>query len=195
MSNNLKITALLLGSATAIYGSSASADTITLKPSLDARLRYENVDTPTVDADAVTIRLRPGITASTKSGFSVLVEGEGTLAIGDHYRGAPFLPANGYAVVSDPDNVELNRLQLQYKSKALTATVGRQRINLSTTSAGSARSAGGRTSRPSTRCAPRRHLARFRSMEHMPSASGRSSGSRRVRARRWTAISFLAARA
>jgi hypothetical protein len=66
-------------------------------------------------------RLRPGITASTKSGFSVLVEGEGTLAIGDHYRGAPFLPANGYAVVADPENVELNRLQLQYKSKALTA--------------------------------------------------------------------------
>jgi len=130
MSNNLKITALLLGSATAIYGSSASADTITLKPSLDARLRYENVDTPTVDADAVTIRLRPGITASTKSGFSVLVEGEGTLAIGDHYRGAPFLPANGYAVVSDPENIELNRAQVQYKTKTFTLTGGRQRINL-----------------------------------------------------------------
>ena len=130
MSNKLKITALLLGSATAIYGSSAAADTITLKPSLDARLRYENVDTPTVDADAVTIRLRPGITASTKSGFSVLVEGEGTLAIDDNYRGAPFLPANGYAVVSDPENIELNRAQVQYKTKTFTLTGGRQRINL-----------------------------------------------------------------
>lgn len=130
MSNKLKITALLLSSATAIYGSSAAADTITLKPSLDARLRYENVDTPTVDADAVTIRLRPGITASTKSGFSVLVEGEGTLAIDDNYRGAPFLPANGYAVVSDPENIELNRAQVQYKTKTFTLTGGRQRINL-----------------------------------------------------------------
>ena len=130
MSNKLKITALLLGSATAIYGSSAAADTITLKPSLDARLRYENVDTPTVDADAVTIRLRPGITASTKSGLSVLVEGEGTLAIDDNYRGAPFLPANGYAVVSDPENIELNRAQVQYKTKTFTLTGGRQRINL-----------------------------------------------------------------
>jgi hypothetical protein len=88
------------------------------------------VDTPTVDADAVTIRLRPGITASTKSGFSVLVEGEGTLAIDDNYRGAPFLPANGYAVVSDPENIELNRAQVQYKTKTFTLTGGRQRINL-----------------------------------------------------------------
>ena len=30
----------------------------------------------------------------------------------------------------DPENIELNRLQLQYKGKAVTMTVGRQRINL-----------------------------------------------------------------
>jgi len=33
-------------------------------------------------------------------------------------------------VVADPQNIELNRLQVQYKSKPLTLTVGRQRINL-----------------------------------------------------------------
>ena len=129
MPTKLTLTVLLLGTAAAI-STPAAADTITLKPSLDARLRYENVDTPKVDADAVTIRVRPGITAATKSGFSVLVEGEGTLAIGDHYKGAPFLPNNGYAVVADPENIELNRAQVQYKTKTFTLTGGRQRINL-----------------------------------------------------------------
>lgn len=129
MPYKLTLTALLLGTATTIC-TPAAADTITLKPSLDARLRYENVDTPTVDADAVTIRVRPGITAATKSGFSVLVEGEGTLAIEDNYKGAPFLPNNGYAVVADPENIELNRAQVQYKTKTFTLTGGRQRINL-----------------------------------------------------------------
>ena len=33
-------------------------------------------------------------------------------------------------MVADPETVELNRLQIQYKSKAATLTVGRQRINL-----------------------------------------------------------------
>lgn len=103
---------------------------LTLTPTVDARLRYEGVDQPATDADALTIRVRPGITLGTSAGFSVLVEGEGTLAITDHYRAAPFFPANGYSVVADPENIELNRAQIQYKSKALTLTGGRQRINL-----------------------------------------------------------------
>lgn len=103
---------------------------ITLTPTIDARLRYEGVDQPATDADAVTVRVRPGITLGTSAGFSVLVEGEGTLAAVDHFRGAPFLPANGYSVVADPENIELNRAQIQYKSKAVTLTGGRQRINL-----------------------------------------------------------------
>lgn len=115
--------------AAAIIASPAHAGGITLKPNVDARLRYENVDQPATDADALTIRLRNGITA-TGGAFSVLVEAEGTLAIVDHYRGAPFLPANGYSVVADPENIELNRAQIQYKSKALTLTGGRQRLNI-----------------------------------------------------------------
>ncbi len=115
--------------AAAIIASPAHADGLTLKSSIDARLRYENVDQPTSDADAVTIRVRPGITASSGA-FSMLVEAEGTLAIVDHYRGAPFLPVNGYSVVADPENIELNRAQIQYKSKAVTLTAGRQRLNI-----------------------------------------------------------------
>jgi len=33
-------------------------------------------------------------------------------------------------VVADPENIELNRFQLEYKSDAITATLGRQRINI-----------------------------------------------------------------
>jgi hypothetical protein len=38
----------------------ALSDTISLDPLLDARLRWENVDTPAKGADAVTMRLRSG---------------------------------------------------------------------------------------------------------------------------------------
>lgn len=107
----------------------------TIKPLIDTRLRYEGVDQGALDADAVTLRVRAG--AEAKFGpFSLLAEGEGTVAAVNDYNAFPFpLPGNRqwrpqYAVVADPENLELNRLQLQYKSKNATATLGRQRINL-----------------------------------------------------------------
>jgi hypothetical protein len=111
------------------------SDTLTIDPIVEGRLRYELVDTPTLDADAVTIRLRAGFEVKHKSGLALLAEAEGNLALIDDYNAFPFVIADtqrrpGYAVVADPMNVELNRLQLQYKGKAVTVTVGRQRINL-----------------------------------------------------------------
>ena len=111
------------------------AEGFTFDPIIDARLRYEHVDTPTVDADAATLRLRAGAELKHASGLSLLVEGEGTLAIDNHYNAFPFAVASRqrrtqYAVVGDPQNVELNRLQLAYKTKLGTLTIGRQRINL-----------------------------------------------------------------
>ncbi|WP_296677458.1 alginate export family protein [Novosphingobium sp.] len=108
---------------------------LTIDPIIDARLRYESVDTPTLDADAVTLRIRAGAELKHKSGLSLLVEGEGTLGIVSEYNAFPFVITDsqrrpGFAAVPDPMNVELNRLQLQYKGKAATITVGRQRINL-----------------------------------------------------------------
>jgi Alginate export len=108
---------------------------LTLDPIIDARLRYEGVDTPTLDADAVTLRVRAGIEIKHKSGFGVLVEGEGTLPIIANYNAFPFSITDSqrrpaYAVVADPGSVDLHRVQLQYKSKQVTLTVGRQRINL-----------------------------------------------------------------
>lgn len=109
-------------------------DGFTIDPQIDARLRYETVDTPLVDARAVTLRARAGIEVAV-SKFAFLVEGEGTIALDSGYNAFPFAIASDqrrprFAAVPDPENGEINRLQLQYKGKALTATVGRQRINL-----------------------------------------------------------------
>jgi len=111
------------------------SDELTIDPIVEGRLRYEHVNTPTLDADAVTLRLRAGAELKHKSGLSLLAEAEGTLALADNYNAFPFAIADsqrrpGFAVVGDPMNVELNRLQLQYKGKAGAVTVGRQRINL-----------------------------------------------------------------
>ncbi|MBU6269495.1 MAG: alginate export family protein [Sphingomonadales bacterium] len=111
-------------------------DTITIDPMLDARLRWEDVGAAK-DADAVTLRTRFGFEAKQKAlGLAFLAEGEGTVALDKGYNAFPFAhlastqyrPAN--AVIADPEGIELNRLQLQYKAKGLALTLGRQRINL-----------------------------------------------------------------
>ena len=108
---------------------------LTLDPIIEGRLRYEHVDQPSVDADAVTMRVRAGAELKHKSGLSLLVEGVGTLGIVNDYNAFPFAITDsqrrpGFAVVADPMAIGLNRLQVQYKSKPLTVTLGRQRINL-----------------------------------------------------------------
>lgn len=122
-------------------GTPAAAQTfnpgpVTLKPLVDARLRYEHVDQDDLDldADAITLRVRAGAEVKVQR-FTLLAEAEGTLAIDDDYNAFPFaVPSNqrrpGFSTVADPETVELSRLQLQYKSKAVTLTAGRQRINL-----------------------------------------------------------------
>src|SRR5687768_16022120 len=118
---------LLLAAASA--ATPALAAEIQLKPILDGRLRYEHVDQEGIarEADAVTLRLRPG--AEIASGpFILLAEAEGTLAISEDYNsglnGKTALP-----LVADPENIEINRLQLQFRGIPKTiATVGRQRI-------------------------------------------------------------------
>lgn len=108
------------------------AEGVTFDPILAARLRYETVDAANLpnSADALTIRARVG--AEIKfSGFSILAEGEGTLALVDDYNDT--LPGNGvepFPVVADPENYELNRLQVSYMKNGTGVTVGRQRIIL-----------------------------------------------------------------
>ncbi|MEL0250897.1 MAG: alginate export family protein [Novosphingobium sp.] len=112
-------------------------DGLTLDPIIDARVRYEGVDQPTVDADALTVRLRTGVELKhAPSHLSVLVEAEGTLGLNNEYNAFPFaLPGSPqrrpqYAVVADGESIDLNRAQIMYKVKDFALTVGRQRINL-----------------------------------------------------------------
>ena len=120
------IAALLAGVAAPGF-----AQQLSVKPIIDTRLRYEHVDQDgfSRNADAVTARLRAGAELAVDD-WSLLADGEATLAPHDRYDSG----VNGktlYPTVADPQNVELNRLQVQYRGLAGTlATAGRQRINL-----------------------------------------------------------------
>jgi len=102
-----------------------------IRPLFDARTRWENVDQDNVgrQANALTFRLRAGAELSDKD-WSLLVEGEATAAPVERYDSG----LNGrtsYPIVADSENVELNRLQLQYRGlKKTLVTLGRQRINI-----------------------------------------------------------------
>ncbi len=108
----------------------AVSDNATFDPMLAVRLRYESVsqDNPVQDADAVTARIRFGGEFKT-GGLALLAEGEGTLALVDDYFDTIDHKV-GYSTVADPENIELNRLQLAYKKDGSGLTVGRQRIIL-----------------------------------------------------------------
>lgn len=110
-------------------------DYLQIKPLLDARLRFENVEQPTLDAEALTFRLRAGAEARLGH-FSLLAEAEGTAALVNNYNAFPVpLPGEDQwrphrSVIADPMNAELNRLQIQYRDGDNSVTLGRQRINL-----------------------------------------------------------------
>ena len=105
------------------------------------------------DADALTVRVRTGVEAKA-GGLSALVEGQGTLAVVDHYydglHGAQTRP-----LVADPQNVALYRAQLRYAGKGIALTAGRQRIQstlaapMPPSSSRPAAKRAGRRSRPS----------------------------------------------
>lgn len=122
---------LILPAAFAAAAAATPASAQQVKPLLDLRLRHEHVDQEGLadKADATTLRARAGAEL-TGSDWSLLAEGEGTLAPVERYDSG----LNGklrYPLVADPENFELNRLQLQYRGLAKTAvTLGRQRINL-----------------------------------------------------------------
>ncbi|MES2097613.1 MAG: hypothetical protein V4459_12720 [Pseudomonadota bacterium] len=116
--------------AVSVHAVPAFAQKIVLTPLAEARLRAEHVEQAGLpdNSDALTVRVRTGLSAKLDR-WSALVEVQGTLAIGsDYYDGL-----NGPAtrpLIGDPQSIGLYRAQLQYKGKAVVATIGRQRISL-----------------------------------------------------------------
>jgi hypothetical protein len=121
---------IIMAAALLAAAGPACADPILLKPLVDLRVRYEHdvQDGLPDKSTALTARLRAGVSATSGS-LSALVEAQGTTAVIDHYydglEGATTRP-----LINDPQNVALYRAQLQYHTKDLTITAGRQRIVL-----------------------------------------------------------------
>lgn len=122
---------LMLGAALASLVTPATTMAQDVKPLLDVRLRYEHVNQDGIDreANAWTLRARAG--AELNSGdWSLLAEVEGTVALVERYDSGLNLKT-GFPLVSDPENIELNRLQVQYRGLPRSlVTLGRQRINI-----------------------------------------------------------------
>ncbi|MCW6531968.1 hypothetical protein NED98_17105 [Sphingomonas sp. MMSM20] len=122
--------ALLILMLAGVTAAPAAAQTLTLTPLAEARLRYEQVSQTGLpeDADAVTIRLRAGVQAAM-GGWSALAEAQGNLAIVGDYDDGLHGPSRR-PLVGDPQNIALYRAQLRYKADNLAVTVGRQLIVL-----------------------------------------------------------------
>jgi hypothetical protein len=99
---------------------------------LDARYRYEQVDQDGVAnrAEAHTVRLRAGLQSGKVWDLQGLIEFEGIGHLSDDFNDT----VNGnttYAIVADPEDAQINRLQIAYSGLPKTVvTIGRQRINL-----------------------------------------------------------------
>jgi hypothetical protein len=107
------------------------------KPLVNIRTRYESVDDDAFasEAEAMTVRTRLGYETAPVAGATFLFEFEDIQALGGMDRYAPPAPpappASGYAVVADPEQTEVNRIQLRYRGiSRLDATLGRQRLML-----------------------------------------------------------------
>ena len=120
---------LLLATALVAAGP-ACAQSITLKPLVDARTRYETVDQNGIakDAHALTFRLRTGVEAMSGR-LSAIVEAQGNLATNTSYfdglHADPTRP-----LIADPDDIALYRAQIRYAAKSFAITAGRQKIAL-----------------------------------------------------------------
>jgi len=124
--------ALILGAADVARANPVTGALGEWKPIIDARLRYENVDQTGVanEADAVTLRARLGVETGKAWSTALLAEGEFLTPIVSDYFDTVH-PKPGFPVVADPENYEINRLQLTNTSiNQTTITLGRQRINL-----------------------------------------------------------------
>ena len=126
-------TLIFLAVLAALPLSAQAADTAPAKGKLifEARLRNEQVndDAFAKDANATTLRMRLGYKTAVHSGWSGVVEFEGTQHLGSEHFNSTANGQTAYPSVVDPDNTELNQLYANYQpSDATRVTFGRQRL-------------------------------------------------------------------
>jgi hypothetical protein len=100
---------------------------------VELRPRYEHVeqDGRPNDGEAATLRTRLGWQTTKWNGLQALIEIEDVRGLGPKNYDTNLNGKAAYAQIFDPETTELNRLQLIWSpDPALTATLGRQRINL-----------------------------------------------------------------
>lgn len=105
------------------------------KAYVNARVRYEGVEDHAFadEAEAMTVRTRIGYETAPVSGLTALVEFEDIHTLGgmEDYQlpPPPAASATGDAVIADPEQTELNRVQLRYRGiSRLDMVLGRQRL-------------------------------------------------------------------
>ncbi len=119
-------------SATAGLTDDLSAAISDGKSSMNFRYRFEGVDQDgkSEDAAASTLRSRYTFVSGSTSGFSMGLETDYVSVIGPEDYNSTANGRTAYPVVADPDGFDLNQAYIKYKSGALAATFGRQRIAL-----------------------------------------------------------------
>ncbi len=128
----LAVSAFALTSSLSLQAEDAASFTEALtegKPSIDFRLRLENVAESAMDANAITERLRIGYTTGSFNGFSAHADVEDIRAIDDSYNSTQNENTSD-SVVADPEDTELNQAFVQFQNDYVLLKAGRQRIKL-----------------------------------------------------------------
>lgn len=137
LAHGQSFSALLLASAATV----AAADTLEQlpfalsggTPSLDLRLRYENVDQQSAlkNAYATTFRTRLGYDTGKWNDFDVYGEYEGTAALFSQDYNSTVNGKTDHSTIGDPQDTRLNQAFVRYSGLPKTVIkLGRQRIKL-----------------------------------------------------------------
>lgn len=114
--------------ATALDSVRAAIESGTARFDLRYRLEHVDQDGFDEDADASTLRSRFTWTSGSLGFWDLGIEADYVSAIGPDDYNSTTNGRTGFPVVADPEGFDLNQAFLRYRTDALTATGGRQRI-------------------------------------------------------------------
>jgi hypothetical protein len=131
MSAHARPLVFLFATTVLAFPAMCAAHTPALKLEWNARLRHESVDDAAFSrrADADTLRLRLGLRARWRAGWTGLLEAE-AIAVGDHDYNSGANGHVGLPLIADAEGAELNQAWLGWQRGRGAATIGRQRLQL-----------------------------------------------------------------